>query len=160
MVEFGWLPLREALAAPNIKSLIADYYETLTPESVKAAAPCDPDWARMIELEEAGAFKCWCARDGEVLVGFITFQISYHLQFRQTLFALDAGHFIDAALCENPAWVYMAMWRSVEQPLRELGVRVIMAHDNQLQPMPAFFKRLGFEARAMNYSKVLKCAHI
>lgn len=154
-MTFGWVPLREALAAPNIKTLIAEYYESLTPESIKAVAPCDPDWSRMIALEDAGIFRCWCARDGAVIVGFVQFHLVHHLSFKGNLFALDSGHYLDPSLCENAAWVYVKLWRTVEPALRELGVKVILAHDNRLQPMESFFRRLGYEARATNYCKVL-----
>lgn len=108
----------------------------------------------MRALEGAGIFRVWTARRRGRVIGFILFHIHPHLNYRHTLFAFDGGHYLDTTYRDN-GWLGIKMWRSAIAALRDLGVRVVMAHDNSQRPLGPFFRRLGFEPRSTIYWKVL-----
>lgn len=150
--RFGEEKLAALLKEPNIGDLIAAYWEELSP--MKGVAPLNPDWASMIEREKRGEFFVWAARADKTLIGFIAFHVVNHLNYRDTLFAIDAGHFLDASTRGN-GQIGFRMWRTAEAALRKKNVRVIMAHDNAARPLLPFFLALGFEPRSTIFWKAL-----
>ena len=149
MISCGWAKVADLLAEPNMRGLILDYFEELSP--MKAVAPLDPDFERMIACEAQGIFRVWAARQGGQVVGLVMLWIMPHLNYRSTLFAFDAGHYLVPDLRDGHRWSGVRMWRGLIDALRELGVKVLLAHDNAQRPLGPFFKRLGFEPRSTNY---------
>jgi L-amino acid N-acyltransferase YncA len=152
MNTYGWEPVWKILGEPNIAELIGDYWEELSP--IKEVAPLAPDFDRMMTLDHAGLFKAWCARsEGGLLLGFIGFYVMPHLNYRHTLFAFDNGHYLHPD--HRGGWTGVHMWRGACDALRELGVKVVIAHDNALRPLEPLFKRLGFQPRGALYWRAL-----
>jgi Acetyltransferase (GNAT) family len=110
-------------------------------------APLDLDLPLMRVLEQAGLFRVWTATENGRLVGFILFHIQPHLFHHRTLFAIDAGHYLDPSY-RVISWTGIKMWRSAIAALKELGVKVIVSHDSPSRPLSAFFRRLGFVPRS------------
>lgn len=152
-VSFGWETVRAILDEPNLRELIVSYWEELSP--IKETAALDPDFDRMLWLEEQGMFRVWAARnDSGTLIGLIEFQIMPHLNYKSTLFAFDMGHFLDPVY-RGEGWVGVKMWRSALCALKEIGVKVCIAHDNESHPLAPLFARLEFEPQGGFYWKAL-----
>ena len=151
---FGWESITTILREPNIREMIHDYWEELSP--IKQIAPLDPDFETMMRNEAAGSFKVWAARSGDgLLIGVILLHIMPHLNYKSTLFAFDAGHYLSPLYRDSKEWIGVKMWRAMFDPLQELGVKVLIAHDNALRPLTPFFLRLGFEPRSTWFWRAL-----
>lgn len=153
MTRYGWEKLKDILAEPNLRDLLTAYYEELWP--LKSKVAIDPDWPEMLRREEAGIFKVWTARVDGTLAGFVSFSIFPHLMTRQALWAFDCGHYLHAAWRDTPDRVGYRMWKSVEKPLKDLGVQVVCTHDNASRSLLPFFLGLGYSPRAVTFMKAL-----
>ena len=151
--RYGWEPLAAVLAEPNAPDLIRAYAEELTP--VANAMPVDPDWDRLCTLEAAGIYHLWSARVDRTLAGFISFFVQTHHNYKSTLLAIDAGHFVSPAFRDTPGRIGYRMWKTAEAALREKGVKVIVAHDNSIHPLMPLMLALGYEPRGTLFYKVL-----
>ncbi len=151
-IRYGWEPLKAVLAEPNVTDLILAYNEELNP--LPDVVRVDPDWPELLRRNEAGVFRVWAAHVEGTLAGFITFHIMPHLSFRSTLMALDAGHFLHPAF-RGKGRIGFGMWRSVEPALRDLGVKVVLAHDNGARPLLPFFLALEYEPVSTVFWKAL-----
>lgn len=150
---FGWEPLADLLNEPNIRDLVTSYWAELSP--IKAVAPLDPDWSGMLDAERKCRFKVWTARVDGSLAGFIAWHIVPHLMHNSTLFAIDAGHYLGPAYRDTPGRVGLLMWRKTEAALKELGVKVILTHDNAVRPLLPFFLGLGYQPRSTMWWRVI-----
>lgn len=152
-LRFGWTPVPAILAEPNITDLLRAYWEELSPH--KGELVLDPDFGRMVHLEALGIFRVWTAHSpNRLLIGFIGFHIQPHLNYRTSLFAFDAGHYLDP-MFRSKGWIGIRMWRTAMIGLREMGVKIVISHDNELLPLPGFFRRLGFQRRGSIYWRSL-----
>lgn len=149
-VEFGWQPLEDAIAEPGLRELVLSQWAEL---SHLPDIPLSPNFALMAQLEKSGHFKVWSAHNDGLLVGFIQFQIFDPLGYTGVTFACDCGWYLDPE-CKSP-WIAGRMWREAESALKDLGVRVLRAHDNEKRPLTAFFRRLGYAPVATQYQKAL-----
>jgi hypothetical protein len=104
-------------------------------------------------MEDARILKVWTAHLGRDLAGFIQFQFLSPLGYPQSKWAVDVGWYF--APEKRNAWRALQMWRTAEDALRALGVEIVRAHDNQKRPLPALFKRLGFEPVSTMYQREL-----
>lgn len=150
-LTFAWESVVDLFEEPNARELVLAQYEEL--DGLKDKIPLDPDFARMRQLEQAGLYKIWAARRDGLLVGFIEFTITTTLHHRTTKVAMDGGYFLHPAFCD--IWTLGKMWRSAEAELRDMGCMLVMSHDNPSRPLPAFFKRLGYQPAGALYVKVL-----
>ena len=151
-LRFGWGSLPALLEEPNVRDLVRAYYDELSP--LKEIVLPDPNWPAMIQAEKDGVFCVWTARVNGTLAGFVIFHLLYHLNYRSTLFAMDAGHFLAPAF-RNRGRIGYRMWRTVEPALREKGVKVVMAHDNAVRALMPFFLALDYEPRSTLFWKAL-----
>lgn len=151
-IRCGWEGVSDLLREPGTRELLIEYWTELSP--VKDVARLDPDFEQMTALEEAGRFRVWACRVDGALAGFVSFHVVTHQNYRGTLFAIDGGHYLNPAFRGNGRVGYR-MWRSATAALKELGVRIVLAHDNAARPLIPFFLGLGFEPRSVVYWKVL-----
>jgi acetyltransferase (GNAT) family protein len=149
----GFERLEFLLKEPNVKDLITDYWEELSP--IKDVAKLDPDWPRILGLEKAGIFRVWSVRVTGTLAGFILFHVQPHIFCRTTLFAIEVGHFLGPAFRGNGRVGYH-MWKSALVALKDEGAKVVWAHDNASRPLLPFFLQLGFEPRSTMFWKVIE----
>ena len=153
MTRFGWTPIREVLKEPNIRDLVQAYFAELWGE---ARVPCVPDWEKRCQLEDQFLYRVWTAHVDDTMAGFIEWHITPTINAKDTLFALDAGHFIAPTFRGNSRLGYR-MWSSCIRALEELGVKVVLVHDNIRHPLMPFFLSLGFKPIGTLYHKVLEC---
>lgn len=151
-VSFGWEPVDQLLKEAGTQDIIKAMWEELGP--LKEGVPLDVDYARKSALEKGGAYRVWVARKDGVIAGFIEFQLVNHLNYKSTLFAFDQGHYLSPAY-RGKDWAGIKMWESACDALRQLGVKVVIAHDNAVLPLNAFFARMGFSLRGALFAKVL-----
>lgn len=167
--SFSWEPLEELLREPNVKDLIRDYHDELSP--LKGVAPLDIDWEELLRRDREGRFAVWAAyvqhsENGTLnntetlknadatLAGFVSFHLQPHVFYRTTLFAVDAGHYLSPGFRDNSR-IGFRMWRTAVAALEERGVKVIMAHDNADRPLMPFFLALGFHPRSTMFWKII-----
>lgn len=151
--SFSWEPLEELLREPNVKDLIRDYHDELSP--LKGFAPLDVDWEELLRRDRLGSFAVWAARADKTLAGFVSFYLEPHVFYRTTLFAVDAGHYLSPGFRDNSR-IGFRMWRTACAALEERGVKVIMAHDNADRPLMPFFLALGFHPRSTMFWKIIQ----
>lgn len=150
-LTFGWEPIERLLAAPNACGMIrSQYIETGNPD-----IPLDIDWQAKVALEAAGRMRVWAARADGTLAGFICWHITGHLNYRSTLMAITDTHCLDPAFRDIPR-IGWRMWRTSEIALRELGVKVILAHDDGARSLLPWFLALGMRPSMTIFEKVLK----
>jgi len=139
-VTFGWEPLETILAEPNIRDLLTSYWEELSP--VKHL-PLDVDWPRLLDWERQFIYRVFVARVNGTLAGFISFIVQPHFLHRNTLFAVDQGHYLAPAFRDTGEMVGIRMWRAAKAALIEEGVEVAFLHDNALRPLSPFLLAIG-----------------
>jgi hypothetical protein len=69
----------------EVEPLLQLHYEELTLN--KDRVKLDPDWQRYAELEHAGGFHVFTARDGDKLVGYSAFFLNTHIHYRGLMLA-------------------------------------------------------------------------
>lgn len=69
----------------EVGPLLQLHYEELTLN--KDVVKLDPDWKRYADLEHAGAFHVFTARDDEKLVGYSAFFLQSHIHYRGLMVA-------------------------------------------------------------------------
>lgn len=152
VAEFGWEAVESLLKDAGLRDLLGGYYEELSP--YKAVAPLAVNFDLMAEWEKIGGYRVWVARVNGALAGMIGFQLCPHLNYKTTLFAIDSGHYLSPAY-RGKEWIGVKMWGAACEALKELGVKIVIAHDNVVHPLDPFFKRLGFEPRSTLFWKAL-----
>ena len=152
-VSFGWEKLARLLDEPNAMDMIRDQHAETG--SHHADAPLDIDWAEKMRMEEAGRYRVWAARSGDTLAGFIAWHIIPHLNHRSTLFAITDVHCLAPAFRDKDR-LGLRMWRSCEPALRDLGVKIVMPHDDIERSLLPFFLALGYRPMMTIFSKVLR----
>jgi hypothetical protein len=119
--------------------LLTSYWRELSP--VKHL-PLDIDWDRLLTWERQFIFRVWACRVDGTLAGFITWMVQPHFLHRNTLTAIDHGHYLAPAFRGN-GMIGMRMWRSAKVALKDLGVEICFTHDNALRPLSPFFLAIG-----------------
>lgn len=132
--------LETLLAEPNIRELLTSYWSELSP--VKHL-DLDIDWPRLLEWERKFIFRVWAARVDGTLAGFITFLVQPHFLHRNTLFALDHGHYLAPVFRNGHDRLGWRMWTGAQAALKDLGVELCFLHDNALRPLSPFFLAMG-----------------
>jgi len=156
MLTFGWEPCRKLFAEPNIRDLLTEHWEELA--VTKADCPLDPDFDRFVQLDEAGLFRVWAARDGKLLVGYLAFFIQPHLHYRSTLHATEDLFLLSAPYRRGLAGY--RMFTTAIDALRELGVKRCICHtkthfEAERGGLARFFERLGFVHTDNLYIRIL-----
>jgi hypothetical protein len=150
-VTFGWLPVAQFLEEPNVWELMEQEYDEF--EKYRRQIPMAVDFDRMLEAERQFRYRMWAAHKDGLLIGFIEFHLGPTFHNRSMLYAQDGGHFLSPEF--RDVFTFLKMWRTAEEALEELGVEAILGHDNVMRPVPAVFKRLGYEPVGTVYLKVL-----
>jgi L-amino acid N-acyltransferase YncA len=144
-VTFGWDPARRLFAEPNVAALLRAHWDELAVH--KDQMRLDPDFDRIVQLDEAGLFRIWAARDEGQLVGYLAFFVQPHLHYRSTLTAVE-----DLFLLAKPyrrGLTGYRMFTTAIDALRELGVKRVICHskvhfETERGGLDKFFQRLGF----------------
>jgi hypothetical protein len=149
---YRWEKLADVLAEPNAADMIRAYVEELSP--LRDTVAVNPDWGRLQRLEAEGVYRLWAARVGGTLAGYISFFVAPHHNYKDTLSALDGGHYLAPCYRDTPGRIGLHMWKTAEAALRDLGVQYVAVHDGQRSLLP-FLLHLGYHPRATLYWKVL-----
>lgn len=155
-VTFGWESCKRLFADPALPALLRAHWDELA--VTKDDCPLDPDYLRCIQLEEAGLFHVWAARNGGALVGYLAFFVQPHLHYKSTLHAVE-----DLFLLAKPyrrGLVGYRMFTTALAALDELGVKRVICHSKthfeaSRGGLGKFFTRLGFAHTDNLWIKVL-----
>lgn len=143
--------MAQILREPNIADIIQSYHAELWGEE---RVPCAPDWERRRQAEAAGTYRVWTAYAGKTLAGFIEWQVMPTLNAKETLFAIDCGHYLSTAF-RGAGGIGYRMWRSALEALKREGAKVVMTHDNIRHPLMPFMLALGMKPVGTLYHKVI-----
>lgn len=135
---------------PNWRDLILDQWIELSP--LPDLEP-DIDFEAMFAAEAAGYFRVWVARSDGLMIGFIQWMLHRPFAYKGQLWAMDRGYYLDCL--SRDTGTAIAMWRTAEAALREMGISVILGHDNVNRPLDPFFKRIGYQKMGSMYLKRL-----
>lgn len=142
-------PLRDVVE--EIKPLVQLHWQDV---SDGTEGEPDPDYDKMIQLEELGIFKLFTARDEGRLVGYVAWIIAHHLHYRTLLFAHDDAFFLHREYRRGGEGI--KLFEFCENALREMGVKRLACHEKIRFPLGPFFIRLGFRNVERNWFKDLE----
>ena len=151
-VNFGWMAVKDFLEEPNLSELLEQGYSEF--ERYRRQIPLAIDFDRMLEAESQFRYRMWGAHNSDgLLMGLIEFHLGPTFHNKTMLYAQDGGYYLSPEF--RDPFVFLKMWRTAEEALRDLGVQVIFAHDNVARPVDPIFKRLGYDLVGKAYLKVL-----
>ena len=155
-LTYQWEPMSRLLDEPNVGDLLHGHWEEVGVH--KDQMPLDPDFERYVELNEAGLYRVWTARDGDMLAGYIGWFVQPHLHHRRTLTAVQDLYLLSPSHRRGLAGYHM--FTSAFDALRDLGVkRVIGGTVTGFEPdrggLSRVFERLGFENTELVWSRML-----
>jgi GNAT superfamily N-acetyltransferase len=155
-LTFGWMPVREALAAPNLPDLIRAHWDELAVHKTEMVLA--PNYQRFAELGDVGQFRVWAAKDGKTLVGYVGFFVQPHIHYQNTLTAVEDLFLLSAPYRKGGNG--LKMFSTAIDALRELGVKRVILHskvhfEKERGGLGRFFQRLGFEHTDNIYSRML-----
>lgn len=155
-LKFGWEPCRVLFDEPNLWDLLHAHWQELA--VTKDDCPLDPDFQRFVELEDAGLFRIWAARDDKMLVGYIGWFIQPHFHYRTTLHAAEDLYLLSAPYRRGLNG-YRMFTTSIDA-LRELGVKRCICHSKvhfeaERGGLDRFLGRLGFKHTDNFWIKIL-----
>jgi GNAT superfamily N-acetyltransferase len=155
-LRYGWESFRLLLDEPNLSDLLRGHWEELGVH--KDRMPLDPDFARFVQLEDAGLFRVWTARDGKTLAGYLAFFIQPHLHYKSTPTATEDLFLLAPAYRQGLNGV--RLFTTAFDALRELGVKRIICHSKvhfeaERGGLDKLFAHLGFEHTDRIWSRML-----
>ena len=150
-VTFGWMSVSDFLNEPNVRELMEQEYDEF--ETRRKQIPMAVDFGRMLEAEAQFRYRMWGAHKDGLLIGFIEFHLGPTFHNKTMLYAQDGGYFLAPEFRDT--FVFLKMWRSAEEALKDLGVSCVLAHDNVVRPVAAIFRRLKYDPVGTVYFKVL-----
>lgn len=123
-VSLQWEPF--SWIGSELKALAKRQFDEVGVE--REAVPLDPDWDRYFEYERAGILHIWTARANGVLVGYVVCLVAPGIHHVSTLHAYADLFYL------APEWRAggLGRWllKSVEAPLKALGVKVLRFNTN------------------------------
>lgn len=148
-LSFGWEPPSRVVAEPNFGDLAKAHWEEAG--ILKDVMPLDLDIDRVLWLAERGVYRCWAARDGDTLAGYIGFLFNTPLQFKTTATVYEDTFTLAPEY--RAGWNGYKMISSAIDAIRQLDVRVIVF--SVPDRLATLFDRLGCEAGGRLRIKVL-----
>jgi GNAT superfamily N-acetyltransferase len=124
----------------DIQDLIKLHYDEIALH--KDRIPLAPDWDRYRALEDAGQLVVFTVRDGELLVGYSVFFLSWHLHYKTTRMAMNDVLFLHKDYRKGTTGIKLI--KHSEQELREMDVDKVIWHvkfNNDFRPI---LNRLGY----------------
>ena len=127
----------------------------------REAIPLDPDWSRYFEYERAGILHIWGARANGVLVGYVVCFVCPGMHHMSTLHAYADLFWLAPEWRDgSTGWRFL---KSVEKPLKALGVKVLRFNTNDTHRpdaqgrsmVSALLVRNGFSRVETVHQKVL-----
>lgn len=116
--------------------------------------PADPDWNLYANLEFRGLFKAVTARSGSRLVGyfFIVFNRSPH--FRKVEHVFDDTFYLAPEF--RAGWGLYRFVKYAVEVMEHSGAAVLVVADKVKSDLAPIWKRLGFQAEEIRYTKVAR----
>jgi L-amino acid N-acyltransferase YncA len=115
--------------------------------------PLDIDDDLYNTLEHNGLLHITTARDGEKLIGYFIMCVRTHPHYRTTLCAFLDSYFIHAD-CRDP-WTGIGLFEAMEQAMRSLGVKKMIAGMKLHKDVSVLFDRLGWTPIETTFAKYI-----
>lgn len=146
--------IRSEALKPNIRDMDAimhEYYEkTVAKHSVP---PLDFDWDHYLTAEANNKFVLIVARDAEELIGFATYYVSVHPQYKTTMYAFC--NTLAVKLKYRGQGVASKLVKAAEPYLKLYNVKYMVHGFRTVYDVEPLFQKLGFELYEKMYQKVL-----
>ena len=112
--HYAWEKLRDVLREPNARELMLEHWEESGVD--KDECPLDPDFDRMLKLEDEGILKLIVSRDCGALTGYMVWFVQYPLDYKSTLHAIQGP------------WNRASLLAHSLPGLKVMGVKRVIAH--------------------------------
>lgn len=124
----------------EVEPLLKLHYSelTLNREVVKLA----PDWNKYVELEHAGAFHVFTARDGSKLIGYSAFFLSHHLHYKDLVVASNDVLYLDPGARNGMTGIRLI--KNSEAGMKAIGAAKITWHAKYCNDLQQILMRLGY----------------
>lgn len=115
--------------------------------------PLDLDIDLYDTLEANGILHITTAREDHKLIGYFVMCIRTHPHYRTTLCAFLDSYFIDRN-ARGP-WVGVELFEAMEQAMRKLGVKKMIAGMKNHKDVSLIFQRLGWSPIETTFAKYI-----
>jgi L-amino acid N-acyltransferase YncA len=120
----------------------------------RASVTIDVNWDMYAELEDAGSFILATARDGDKLVGYLSFVLSETPHIRGYIQAVSDAFFIDKEYRGKA--IASDLVKQLEESLKAVGVSWITLVFPEGEKSDTFMERLGYSPTDTMYGKSLE----
>lgn len=128
-----------------------EYYEkTVAREGVP---PLDFDWAFYLSLEAMNKFVLIVARDDEKLVGFVTYSVTLHPQYKTTMYAIC--NTLAVKIGYRGQGIASKLVKAAEPYLKLYNVKRMVHGFRTVYDKTPLFEKAGFTLIEKHYEKVL-----
>lgn len=116
--------------------------------------PLAPDRALYTQVEDAGALRCYTARQAGGLVGYAVFFVRQAAHYKTSLQAIQDVLYIDKA-SRGGLKAGVCLIRYAEEQLRTEGVQVVYHHTKRRNRLGQLLQHIGYELADEIYAKRL-----
>ena len=131
--------------------LIHEYYEKT--EAKFGVPPLNFDWDFYLNAEAMNKFVLIVARDAEEFMGFVTYYVSLHPQYKTTMYAVC--NTLAVKLKYRGQGVASKLVKAAEPYLKLYNVKYMVHGFRTVYDVEPLFQKLGFELSEKMYQKVL-----
>ena len=135
----------------EVEPLLELHYQELTHH--KDVIKLDPDWARYTEMEHAGAFHIFTARDDEQLIGYSAFFLNHHIHYRHTVVAQNDVLYLHPD--HRNGMTGIRLIKNSEREMKALGADKVVWHCKYSNDLQQILQRLGYTNEEAMLGKML-----
>lgn len=149
MIQYAKERLCDAIA--EMQPMLELHYDELTLH--KEVVKLDPDWQRYADLEHAGKFHLFTARQDGALIGYSAFFLQPHLHYRSLMLAMNDVLFLHPQ--HRNGMTGIRLIKTSEHGMKVLGANKIVWHAKYSNDLATILARLGYELEEVMVGKIL-----
>lgn len=134
----------------EVEPLLELHYRELTLN--RDVVKLNPDWSRYSELEHAGAFHVFTARDGCRLIGYSAFFLGPHLHYKDLVVANNDVLYLHPDARSGMAGIRLI--KTSEAGMKALGAAKITWHAKHSNDLQQILARLGYTDEEVIMGKI------
>lgn len=134
----------------EVGSLLALHYRELTLN--RDVVKLNPDWGRYSDLEHAGAFHVFTARDDGRLVGYSAFFLGHHLHYKDLVVANNDVLYLHPDARNGMTGIRLI--KTSEAGMKALGAAKITWHAKYSNDLQQILVRLGYTDEEVIMGKI------
>jgi len=134
----------------EVEPLLELHYQELTLN--RDVVKLNPDWHRYAELEHAGAFHVFTARDDGRLIGYSAFFLGPHLHYKDLVVANNDVLYLHPDA--RSGMVGIRLIKTSEAGMKALGAAKITWHAKHSNDLQQILARLGYTDEEVIMGKI------